>query len=267
MLPDDSSSRSQGMLASADASKAGRSGLGGSCSHCGSLCNACKPIMCSFCEPGSGLAGAARMCEACAGNCDSCKRAACAPCAASFAACATCGYATCEDCRLQAHVSRDAAVGSAAAAAGSGGAGSGCWCAPPLRAASNVRHISSQRYQLSQLHPSVLASSMQAAGLRDAEEYDEEFKDYDDIDYDYEFNPATSSSVMNAAAAFDVLARGGCGGMDQQQRPDLQRQLDANRQQLAAAARSTTNSSSCVVAVVVVVALVLQLWWQLQLQG
>jgi hypothetical protein len=104
-------------------------------------------------------------------------------------------------------------------------------CCHLLLLFSPRRHISSQRYQLSQLHPSVLASSMQAAGLRDPEDYDEDENDYDDFEYDFEFNPATSSSVMNAAAAFDALARGGgssSGGLEKQQRPDLQQQLDAD---------------------------------------
>jgi hypothetical protein len=71
---------------------------------------------------------------------------------------------------------------------------------------------------------------MQAAGLRDPEDYDEDDNDYADLEYDFEFNPATSSSVMNAAAAFDVLARGGGGSRldKQQQQPDLQQQLDAD---------------------------------------
>jgi hypothetical protein len=71
---------------------------------------------------------------------------------------------------------------------------------------------------------------MQAAGLRDPEDYDEEDNDYADFEYDFEFNPATSSSVMNSAAAFDALTRGGSSSLDgkhQQQRHDLQQQLDA----------------------------------------
>uniref|UniRef100_A0A383VY63 Uncharacterized protein n=1 Tax=Tetradesmus obliquus TaxID=3088 RepID=A0A383VY63_TETOB len=236
VLPECSSSRMDGVPDAAAASAkaaspaAGRSGLGGSCSNCSSLCNACKPIICSFCELSSGTAAAGRMCEACAGTCDCCKRPACDPCAASFAACASCGYATCEACSLQMRMGREGVARGAAAAAGANGAG--CWCAPPLRSASNVRHVSSQRYQLSQLHPSVLASSMQAAGLRDPEDYEDDENDnsYDDFEYDFEFNPATSSSVMNAAAAFDALARGGGGssGPDKQQRQDMQQQLDAD---------------------------------------
>lgn len=41
----------------------------------------------------------------------------------------------------------------------------------------SCRHVSSQRFQMAQLHPSFLACSMEAAGLRDAD-YDE-----DDVSY------------------------------------------------------------------------------------
>lgn len=45
------------------------------------------------------------------------------------------------------------------------------------------RHVSSQRYQMAQLHPSVLASTMEAAGLRDAD-YDDEEDDMMSYDTD-----------------------------------------------------------------------------------
>jgi hypothetical protein len=87
---------------------------------------------------------------------------------------------------------------------------------------------------------------MQAAGLRDPEDYDDDDydNDYADFEYDFEFNPATSSSVMNAAAAFDALNRGGSSGSDkqQQQQPDLQQQLDADT--LSAHHRYWTTGSS-----------------------
>lgn len=55
-----------------------------------------------------------------------------------------------------------------------------CW---PVAATASSRFVSSQRYQMAQLHPSVLAKTMEATGLRDAD-YDDEEADtsYDEDD-------------------------------------------------------------------------------------
>eukprot|EP00775_Hariotina_reticulata_P008595 gene8595-8777_t len=42
-------------------------------------------------------------------------------------------------------------------------------------------HISTQRYQMAQIHPSFRASSMEAAGLRDAD--DDDYAAYDEVGY------------------------------------------------------------------------------------